>query len=333
MRVSYDELKSELKRVLIKKGFDKEGAETASSIIADNSRDGVYSHGLNRFPSIVKDIEAGAIRPMMRPVKLNSIGALEQWDGQLGFGPINASIAMERAVELAGKYGLGCVSLRNTNHWLRGGTYGLRAADAGCIGICMTNTFPNMAPFGGKEKRIGNNPFIISIPQKGGRHVLLDMAQSQFSYGKLQTYSLAGERLPVAGGYDMDGNLTDDPDAILNGGEVLPAGFWKGSGLSIAIDMLVSALSVGKSVFDMRENQNDTGISQVFIAINPIGYAGEDYANTYIENMSEFIKTSSKMAGGKDILYPGERTVKEREENLRDGIPVNQEIWETVQKL
>lgn len=333
MRVSYDEMKNEFKRVLIKRGFDTESAETASAIIADNSRDGVYSHGLNRFPSIIKDLEAGAIKPMIRPVELNSMGALEQWDGQLGFGPINASIAMERAVKLAGQYGLGCVSLRNTNHWLRGGTYGLRAADAGCIGICMTNTFPNMAPWGGKEKRIGNNPIIISIPQKEGRHVLLDMAQSQFSYGKLQTYSLAGEKLPVAGGYDMDGNLTDDPDAVLNGGEVLPAGFWKGSGLSIAIDIMVSALSVGKSVFDMRENHNDTGISQVFIAINPIAYAGEDYANTYIENMSDFIKTSSKMAGGKDILYPGERTAREREENLKDGIPVNPDIWEAVKKL
>lgn len=333
MRVSYDEMKSEFKRVFINRGFGLEAAEAASSIIADNSCDGVYSHGLNRFPSIIKAIDEGTIKPNMRPLKLNSFGALEQWDGQLGFGPINASIAMDRAVELAGQYGLGCVALRNTNHWLRGGTYGLRAANAGCIGICMTNTFPNMPPWGGTEKRIGNNPFIISIPRKGRNHVLLDMAQSQFSFGKLQSYSLAEKKLPVAGGYDDAGNLTDEPDAILNGGEVLPAGFWKGSGLSIAIDMLVSALSVGKSTSDMRMNSQDSGISQVFIAINPVAYAGENYADTYIANMSDYIKTSSKTAGVTDILYPGERTAKERLENLGGGIPVSQDIWETVLKL
>ena len=333
MRVLYDEMKNEFKRVLIKRGFEPEIAKVAASIIADNSCDGVYSHGLNRFPSIVKAIDEGTIKPGMRPVKLNSIGALEQWDGQLGFGPINASIAMDRAVELSGQYGLGCVALRNTNHWLRGGTYGLRSANAGCIGICMTNTLPNMPPWGGMEKRIGNNPLIISIPQKNGRHVLLDMAQSQFSYGKLQTYSLAGKKLPVAGGYDADGNLTNDPDAILNSGEILPAGFWKGSGLAIAIDMVVSALSVGRSTFDMRKDSQETGISQVFIAINPIAYAGEDYADDYIDNMSEYIKTSSKMAGVTDILYPGERTAKERAENLRIGIPVSRDIWEMVLKL
>ena len=333
MRVAYDNMKNEFKRILIKRGFDEEIAEMGATIIADNSCDGVYSHGLNRFPTIVKSIDEGIIKPDMIPVKLNGIGALEQWDGQLGLGPINASIAMDRAIELAGQYGLGCVALKNTTHWLRGGTYGLKAANAGCIGICMTNTFPNMPPWGGTECRIGNNPFIISIPQKYGGHVLLDMAQSQFSFGKLQTYSLSGKKLPVAGGYDADGNITDDPDAILEGGEVLPAGFWKGSGLSIAIDMLVSALSVGKSTSDMRLDRQDRGISQVFMAINPTAYAGEDYADTYIENMSEYIKTSSKMNGVSDILYPGERTAKERMVNLKEGIPVNEDIWEEVLKL
>lgn len=333
MRIPYIEMKNEFKRVLIKKGFESETAELAASIIADNSCDGVYSHGLNRFASIIKLLDEGTINPHTRPVKLNSIGALEQWDGQLGFGPINASIAMERAIELAGEYGLGCVALKNTTHWLRGGTYGLKSAKAGCIGICMTNTFPNMPPWGGTDSRIGNNPLIISVPQKTGRYVLLDMAQSQFSFGKLQTYSLAGKKLPVMGGYDEDGKMTDDPDAILNGGEVLPMGFWKGSGLSIAIDMVVSALSMGRSTFELSTDMQDKGISQVFIAINPVAYAGKDYADTYIDNMAEYVKTSSKMAGVTDILYPGERTAKEREINLKEGIPVSREIWETVLKL
>ena len=135
------------------------------------------------------------------------------------------------------------------------------------------------------------------------------------------------------GGYDAEGNMTNDPDAILNGGEVIPMGFWKGSGLSIAIDMVVSALSMGRSTFDLSTDKQDKGISQVFIAINPVAYAGMDYADTYIENMAEYIKTSSKMTGVTDILYPGERTVKEREANLKEGIPVSREIWETVLKL
>ncbi len=333
MRVSYDLLKSEVERVLISRGFEAEAAEMGASIIAGNSRDGVHSHGLNRFPVIVKSMDEGLIKPDSHPVRINSAGALEQWDGQLGFGPINACVAMDRAIELAGEHGLGCVALRNTTHWLRGGTYGLRAANAGCIGICMTNTFPNMPPWGGTEKRIGNNPLIIAIPRKNTAHVVLDMAQSQFSFGKLQTYSLAGKNLPVMGGYDQAGNLTDDPNAIMDGGEVLPTGYWKGSGLSIAIDMVVAALSSGKSTYDLRIDKNDAGISQVFIAINPSVYAGEEYAEAYVENMSEYIKTSEKKPEVEEIFYPGERTARERETNMQEGIPVNQEMWETLLKL
>ncbi|UJF34788.1 3-dehydro-L-gulonate 2-dehydrogenase [Paenibacillus hexagrammi] len=333
MRVPYDEMKDELKRVLLSRGFEDERAEIGATIITDNSCDGVYSHGLNRFPTIVQYLDEEAIKPSALPIKLHAIGALEQWDGQMGFGPINAAIAMDRAIELAGQFGLGCVALRNTNHWLRGGTYGLRAADAGCIGICMTNTIPNMPPWGGTENRIGNNPFILSIPESNGRHVLLDMAQSQFSFGKLQTYSLRGDKLPVTGGYDAEGNLTDDPDAIINGGTVIPAGYWKGSGLSIAIDMMVAALSAGRSAADIGAAGQEIGISQVFIAINPKSYAGEEYADAYITNMSESIKSSSTTAGSGEILYPGERAAREREENLKNGIPVNQEIWERVKQL
>jgi len=333
MRIPYDQMKSEIKRILLHRGFEEEKAEIAASIITDNSCDGVYSHGLNRFPNIVQNIDDGFIKPDLVPIKVNSLGALEQWDGQMGFGPINASMAMDRAIELAGQYGIGSVALRNTNHWLRGGTYGLRAANAGCIGICMTNTIPNMPPWGGTENRIGNNPLIISIPQKDGKHVLLDMAQSQFSLGKLQTHSLAGEKLPVTGGYDANGNATDDPDAIINGGTVLPAGYWKGSGLSIAIDMVVAALSVGRSALQVGEIGQEIGVSQVFIAINPRSYAGDDYADSYIENMSAYIKSSARMDGVNDILYPGERVVREREENLKKGIPVNPTMWEKVQSL
>lgn len=333
MRIPYEEMKNEIKRILLDRGFQQEQAEMGATIITDNSCDGVYSHGLNRFPSIVQNIDEGSIKADVIPTKVNGLGALEQWDGRMGFGPTNAMMAMDRAIELAGQYGMGCVALRNTNHWLRGGTYGLRAANAGCIGINMTNTIPNMPPWGGTENRIGNNPLIMAIPQSNGQHVLLDMAQSQFSLGKLQTHSLAGEKLPVTGGYTQNGHPTDDPNDILNGGTMVPAGYWKGSGLSIAIDLVVSALSMGNSAQDIGEIGKEIAVSQVFIAINPTSYAGEDYAKSYIQRMSDYVKSSAKRSGVTDILYPGERVVKEREENVKHGIPVNKMMWEKVQKL
>src|SRR5690554_1497186 len=124
MRVPYTQLYSELRRVLIKKGFTEDRAGLAARLFAESSRDGVYSHGLNRFPTYLEYIEKGFMDVHVTPEKMEGMGALERWDGRRGPGNINAFLSMERAIELARIHGMGCVALKNTNHWLRAGSYG-----------------------------------------------------------------------------------------------------------------------------------------------------------------------------------------------------------------
>ena len=99
-----------------------------------------------------------------RPCPLTRITAFERWNGQGGPGNLNALACMQRAIDLTADHGIACVGLSNTNHWMRGGSYGWQAADAGVIGVCWTNTLPNMPPWGASEPRIGNNPLIVAIP-------------------------------------------------------------------------------------------------------------------------------------------------------------------------
>ena len=190
----------EMKKVFLEKlkahhATDDAIAEECAEIMVENSVNGVYSHGVNRFPRMISYMDKGYIHPEQRPTLVQSFGAFEKWDGNLGMGNTNARICMDRAIELAKKNGIGCVALKNTNHWMRGGQYGLQAADAGCIGICWSNTMPNMPAWGGVDCRIGNNPFILAVPKEGG-HLMMDGAMSQFSYGKLEATRLAGKKLP-----------------------------------------------------------------------------------------------------------------------------------------
>src|ERR1700674_2717218 len=131
---------------------------------------------------------------------------------------------MDRANALSREQGMGCVALANTNHWMRGGTYGWQAAEAGVIGICWTNTLPNLPAWGAATPRLGNNPLVIAVPRgrNAGAHVVLDMAMSQFSYGALASYRMRGESLPVPGGFDAEGLLTRDPAAIAASRRPLP---------------------------------------------------------------------------------------------------------------
>ena len=200
MRVPYNEMKRELARVLQKHGVEKERAEISAKLFADASRDGIYSHGLNRFPAMITMIQKGDIDVQAQATLAAGLGVLEQWDGNRGIGNLNAKTAMERAVALAKDHVIGVVGLRNTNHWMRAGNYGLMAAEAGCIGILWTNTLPNMPPWGGQDPKLGNNPVVFAVPN-GDEPVLLDIAMSMFAYGKLETYAREGRELPLDGGF------------------------------------------------------------------------------------------------------------------------------------
>ncbi len=163
MRVAYEEMAREFARVLEKKGFAAQDAADAADIFAQNSLAGVYSHGLNRFPRIVRYLDKGEIDPRARATCELRAGVLERW----------------------------------------------------------------------------------------GEHVVLDCAVSQFSYGKIEDCRLRDVQLPVPGGYDTKGELTRDPAEIEKTGRVLPMGYWKGSGLSIVLD-LIATVDMGSGTKDVK---------------------------------------------------------------------------------
>ncbi|HEY8805285.1 MAG TPA: 3-dehydro-L-gulonate 2-dehydrogenase [Clostridium sp.] len=333
MRISFKEMKSEFKRIFIKKGFNEKMADEAAQLFTETSCDGVYSHGVNRFPRVMEYIDKGYIDVTAIPTKIEGMGPFERWDGNLGLGNLNAKVCMDRAIELAREHTIGCVAIKNTNHWMRGGSYGWQAADAGCIGICWTNTQPNMPAWGAKDRRIGNNPLILAVPREGG-HVVLDLAMAQFSYGKMEACKLKNELLPVAGGYDSEGNITNDPAEIEKTWRVLPIGFWKGSGISILLDLIATILSGGNSTYKIGQlGQDEYQLSQVCIAIDAKKIAGDDFLSKAVNEVLDDIKLSEKVKENSEIFYPGERTLNTRNENLEKGILVDEGIWSKIKAM
>lgn len=330
MRVDFKTLEAEFNRVLLSLNFTPEKAQACANIFASNSCDGVYSHGLNRFPVFVENIKEGLIMPDAEPELEAELGIVKRYNGNLGPGILNATFCMGKAIEEAKDSGIGCIALRNTNHWMRGGTYGWQAADKGFIGICFTNTIANVPPWGGVDARLGNNPLVIAVPRKQG-NVVLDMAMSQFSYGKMQEYQFKNQELPFDGGFDNKNQLTKNPEQIISSQRALPIGFWKGSGLSLMLDLLATVLSNGKSTADISTSgKKETGVSQVFIAINPGNYS---HSEELIENILAYTKSTKPINEHEPITYPGENTLRKRKENLEKGILVDEAIWQQVKNL
>jgi 3-dehydro-L-gulonate 2-dehydrogenase len=332
LRVPFQELFDVLLGVLLKIGFGPERARLCARLFADATCDGVYSHGLNRFPQYVRMIHNGCIDIHARAERVAGSGSLERWDGRRGPGNLNAYQCMDRAIALAREHGTGCVALGNTNHWMRGGSYGWQAVEAGVIGLCWTNTLPNLPAWGADRPRLGNNPLVIAVPRPGG-HVVLDMAMSQFSYGALGTYHKSGRPLPVEGGFDADGQLTRDPGAILASKRGLPIGYWKGSGLSLVLDMMAAMLSGGQAVYQIpADTERESGVSQVFLAINLPALDHAGFAAQIADQIVEYLQSVPNSTGG-PVRYPGERTRQTRQENLEKGIPLEPSIWREVQAM
>jgi 3-dehydro-L-gulonate 2-dehydrogenase len=319
-------------QILLKNGFDEEKSLTCAETFTESSIDGVYTHGVNRFPIFIEYVQRKYINPRAEPVLKNTLGGLEQWNGNSGPGPLNAFHATTRAMELASQYGIGCVSLANTNHWMRGGTYGWKAAKAGFVFIGWSNTIANMPAWNAVDARLGNNPLIVALPFND-EAIVLDMAMSQFSFGVLEQAALRQETLPVFGGYDSKGELTKDPAAISKTKRVLPVGYWKGAGLSLLLDLLAATLSGGKSVHEISEEKIEHGLSQVFIAIDMHKLMNHSAIRTTVARIIEDYHQSVPSNETQKVLYPGERVLATRKKNLQDGIPVMRNIWENILRL
>ncbi len=330
--ISSAAMQATFETILMKNGFKQEKAAECAAVFTTNSVDGIYTHGVNRFPRFIKYLQEGFVKPDESPTLISKFGGIEQWSGNLGPGPLNAIHATKTAMSLAQQHGIGCVGMAKTNHWMRGGTYGWQAAKAGFVFIGWTNTIANMPAWGATDAKLGNNPLVIAIPYKD-EAIVLDMAMSQFSFGAMELSALKNEKLKVPGGYDKDGNLTDDPNLILESWRSIPVGYWKGAGLSILLDILAAVLSGGWSTHEISESKVEYGVSQVFIAIEIQKLGNHSSISQIIENIINDYHQSVAIDDSQKITFPGERVLQTRQKNLANGVPVLKSVWEEILDL
>jgi 3-dehydro-L-gulonate 2-dehydrogenase len=332
-RIAFDELRIRVERVLLALGLAPARAALSARLTVETDRDGVRTHGVARLPRFARWVREGMIDPAAEPERVAAFGAIERWTGKRGPGNLAAHAAMQRAMEIAGEHGLGCVALADTSHWMRAGTFGWQAAEAGFAAMCWTNTLPNLPPWGASTPALGNNPLVVAIPHTDAP-IVLDMAMSQFSYGSLASYAARGVELPVPGGFDAAGNLTRDAKAIEESQRALPIGFWKGSGLSMVLDVLAAMLTGGLATNQIpRDPAKEVGQSQVFLAIAPQSLTAMEELSAVAQRAIDAVHDAEPIEAGKPARYPGEAVLRARAESMALGVAVEDAAWEDFVKL
>lgn len=309
---------------------EKDANVVGDALVEANLR-GHDSHGVIRIPKWVSGLEIGAINPMTKVETVRETAASAFLDGGNALGPVVGVKASDMAIHKAKLVGIGIVIIRKASHIGMLGYYTEYMSRQGVIGICMTNTESGMAPFGTSDKILGTNPLSIGVPTRTWP-MILDMSTSVVARGKIVTAMENGETIPMGWALNKDGDPTTDPKEALEG-VLLPLGGMKGSGLAIMVDILTGALAgqaVGKDVrgtFDMKHSGTK---GDMFMAIEPSAFINpERFLNT-VESLKNQIKNAKKAKGVDEILLPGEYEYLMRQKRYEKGIPINEELLNTL---
>ncbi len=322
--VKADEAISFTVSVLTKHQVSHDDAVAVANCLVEADLRGVQTHGLSRLPVYVERLQRGMMnpRPAMKLTKPTAVcGSL---DGDNGFGFLVGRRGMADAMTMASEYGVGIVTAHNSNHFGMAASYLLQAVNAGYFAFVFTNAAASMPPWGGREGLFGTNPFAAGAPSGNEVPFILDMSPAVAARGKIRLAEKRGESIPEGYALDKDGKNTTDPTAAM-GGVVLPIGSYKGSGLSMLMDILSGVLSgagFAGSVNDQYHNWDDTqNVGHFFMALKPGVFITEKDFRERMDVLVKRVKAVPLADGCDEILMPGEKEARLADERLQNGIP------------
>lgn len=330
IRIAFAELVELLAAIFARHGAPAHLAATLAANCAMAERDGAHSHGVFRIPFYVSTLRSGYVDVHAVPVVEQLSPSLICVDARNGFAQVALAAAAESAVAKARAGGVCLVAIRASHHlgalWIDTEAF----ARQGLVAIAFANGISRVAPFGGHKPFYGTNPMSFAAPRQGTDPIVFDQASSAMAFGDVKLAQIDGREVPPGTGIDRDHRPTTDPAAILDGGALLPFGGYKGSSISMMVELMAGALTGGAFSFEVDRSAfpgaQTSKSGQCLILIDPSKVAAGDYASR-VEALIEGLK-----AAGQERL-PGERRYANRREAERHGIPLARKILAELHSL
>lgn len=333
--VNTSELRHFAQQTLEAEGLNAEHAHLVADSLVQADLWGHQSHGVLRLPWYIARLRTGAMKASSEVAALIDTGAMLLLDGQDGVGQVVTDIARREAVQRAKKHGVGAVGVRNSNHFGTAMYYTRKAATEGCVSILTTNASPAMAPWGGREKGIGTNPWSIGAPYKNGA-VVMDIANTAVARGKIYLARQRNEQIPDSWALTAEGMPTTNAAEAVDG-VILPMAGHKGYAISFMMDVLSGVLTgsaSGKSVNGPYREDERSGCGHMFIALDVASFGSpEDYTDR-LEQLVAEVKQTPLAHGASEIFIPGEIEDRHETERRSEGtIQLPEQTWMDLAKL
>ena len=306
--ISIEELTAFGSAVLQRHGVPAADADLVSASLVTADAWGHASHGMLRLGWYIARLDSGVMHAVTELSTIADLGALVVVDGNDGIGQIITDRACTLAVERAKLHGVGVVTVRNSNHFGTAAYWTRRMAEAGTVGMLFTNGSPAMAPWGGREKTVGANPWSVASP--GGTHdaVVLDIAGTNVARGKIYSALNKNQPIPNTWAIDVDGVPTTDPQRAIDG-ILMPVGGHKGYGISFMMDILAGVLTGSQFATGVKGPyipDAKSGCGHLVIAIDIEAAIGSETFDTRIDRLIDITKSVPLADGVEEIFYPGE---------------------------
>jgi delta1-piperideine-2-carboxylate reductase len=318
-RIAYDELVALIAGIFRRHGCSDHVAAILAENMAGAERDGAHSHGIFRIAGNIGSLTSGWVDGRAVPAVEDVAPGFVRVDGRNGFAQPALLAARELFVGKARANGIALLSIRASHHFGALWPDIEPFAREGLVALMMVNSMASVVPHGGSRKLYGTNPLGFACPRAAGDPLVFDQASSAWSNGDVQIARREGRKLPEGVGVDRQGRPTTDPDAVLEGGALLPFGGHKGSSIAMMMEVMAAGLSGGNFSFEVDWSEYpgaatpNTG--QTIILIDPGRGAVRDFA-ARIETL-----VSAIHGAGQDRL-PGDRRYANRRAALRNGIPI-----------
>jgi LDH2 family malate/lactate/ureidoglycolate dehydrogenase len=317
-------------KILEAYGVPAEDAEIVANHLVEANLRGQDGHGVLMLPRYLEQAKKGRIKfgAKVEVVKENACTAL--LNGNFNFGQVIGEKGMEVAIEKAKKNSVALVGIFNCNHIGMLAHYTMKALKHDMIGVTLCNSAPEVAPFGGRMRKLGTNPLSIAIPAGKEKPIVVDMATSVVAAGKIRAKYAKGESLPEGWIIDEAGLPTVDPKVFMSlKGMLLPFGGYKGFALSLVIDVLGGALTgAGCTSIDLR---GANGV--IMSAIDVDSFSPIKTFKERVDSLIRLIKNTPTAPGFSEILIPGEPEFRTMEERSKKGIEVDDSTWQAFKAL
>ncbi len=306
-------------------------AEVVGGALRDANLAGHDSHGLVRLPAYLRDARDGKIQPAARADVVRRRGATACVSAGHGWGQPAARLAAQTAAEIAVEHGVGAVVLQDSPHVGRMADYVELIAADGHLGMTVTNARPNVAPFGGRDRRLGTDPIAFAIPRLEGRPpIVVDFATSVRAEGKVRVARAAGRKVPPGTLIDRDGRPSEDPEDYYAGGALLPAEGHKGYGLAVAIEALGGILSgMGPAMTPAYGDGNGMFV----MALEVEAFVSVEQYTRQVEEMAAALEGAPTAPGVEQVLLPGEPERRSADRRRREGVPIAQATMDELTAL